>query len=118
MGRAPSLGWPSPRPTRPDSPRADRGMRVRLVAQYSRLMTDTTHLNDVVIVHELITNEVYEFSTYVEQPDGSLLIGDNLEAQATFLRVDGELLSASLTPYGTVERLIPTGDRDLAKLRT
>lgn len=81
-------------------------------------MTDIARLNDAVIVDDLNASEVYEFSSYVEQPDGTLLIGDNLEAQATFHRLDGERLSASLTPYGTVERLIPTGERDLATLRT
>ena len=87
-------------------------------APYSRLVTDTAHLNDVVIVHDQSSGEVYEFSTYVEQPDGSLLVGDHLEARASFHRVDGERLSASLTPYGTVERLLPTGERDLATVRT
>jgi len=53
-----------------------------------------------VIVHDLINGEIYEFSTSVEQPDGSLLMGDNVELDPTFHRVDGERLSAVLRPMG------------------
>ena len=70
-----------------------------------------------MIVHDLHDDEVYEFSTYVEQPDGSLLIGEHLEGEATFYRADGERLSPELSAYGTVDRLIPTGERNLFELR-
>ncbi|HEX6150798.1 hypothetical protein [Nocardioides sp.] len=73
---------------------------------------------DLVIVHDLRDDSVYEFSSYVAQPDGSLLIGDHLEGESAFYRVDGERLSPVLSAYGTVERLMPTDDRNLAELRT
>lgn len=81
-------------------------------------MTEGAWRDDVVIVHDLTDDSVYEFSTYVEQPDGSLLISDHLESEATFYRADGGRLSPMLSTYGTVEGLIPTGERGRSELRT
>ena len=73
---------------------------------------------DLVLVHDLHRDDVYEFTAYVEQPDGSLLMGDHLESDANFYRADGERLSPVLGAYGTVERLLPTGEHHLSELRT
>ncbi|MFS3127733.1 hypothetical protein ACLM5J_04935 [Nocardioides sp. Bht2] len=79
-------------------------------------MTDRARHEDLVFVLDLSTDEIYEFSTYVEQLDGSLLIGDYLESEQTFFRTDGERLSPMIGGNGTVERLRPTGERNPSEL--
>src|SRR4051812_47195503 len=81
-------------------------------------MTTSSRHEDLVLVHDPHDDDVYEFSAYVEQPDGSLLVGDHLESGPTFYRADGERLSPVLGTHGTVERLIPTGEHNLSELRT
>ena len=97
--------------------RATRGIACVALA-HTHSMTDSAWRDDVVIVHDLSDGSIYEFSTYVEQPDGSLLMGDNIESEATFHRVDGERLAAVLSANGIVERLIPTGERNLSESLT
>lgn len=71
---------------------------------------------DVVIRHASIDGSIDVFEDF-EEVDGCLLVSGVVEdAWTIFYRLDGEKLAPILGQYDWVERLIPTGSRDLPSL--
>jgi hypothetical protein len=70
----------------------------------------------VVIRHASIDGSIDVFEDF-EDVDGCLLVSGVVENDWTsFYRLDGEKLAPILGQYDWVERLIPTGSRDLRSL--
>ncbi|MBC7761464.1 MAG: hypothetical protein H7201_06635 [Candidatus Saccharibacteria bacterium] len=68
---------------------------------------------DVVIGHSPVDCSIDIFEDF-EEVDGCLLISGVVEdAWTTFYRLNGERLAPTLGQYDWVERLVPTGFRDL-----
>jgi hypothetical protein len=71
---------------------------------------------DVVIRHASIDGSIDVFEDF-EEVDGCLLVSGVVEdAWTSFYRLDGEKLAPVFGQYDWVERLIPTGSRDLPSL--
>lgn len=73
---------------------------------------------EVIIAHAPIDGSIDAFGDYFEEPDGSLGISGVLDGEwTTFYRLDGERLTPVSGDHEWIERLIPTGERDLPTLR-
>jgi hypothetical protein len=71
---------------------------------------------DVVIRHASIDGSIDVFEDF-EEVDGCLLVSGVVEDDWTsFYRLDGEKLTPILGRHDWVERLVPTGSRDLPSL--
>jgi len=71
---------------------------------------------DVVIRHASIDGSIDVFEDF-EEVNGCLMVSGVVEdAWTSFYRLDGEKLAPILGQYDWVERLIPTGSRDLRSL--